>query len=189
MQAIFGEVRQKAFKMISLACNRRSPGTHWRLQYHLEEKKYGNITQGSLCKRFFLIEQSGQGPFCLCREPIWAQKRFRFILASPGACYHMIRKIMAKFCFILTVNGSWSPWSSWQACSATCGDGIQMRTRVCKSPEPTNGGYSCEGENVDVKPCTVRRCREYSGCYFNGFVVIDQAWLVWRRSSYIWTIG
>lgn len=82
---------------------------------------------------------------------------------------------MTKFCFILTVNGSWSPWSSWQACSATCGDGIQMRTRVCKSPEPTNGGYSCEGENVDVKPCTVRRCREYSGCYFNGFVVIDQA--------------
>lgn len=136
----------------------------------------------SLCKRFFLIEQSGQGPFCLCREPIWAQKRFRFILASPGACYHMIREIMTKFCFILTVNGSWSPWSSWQACSATCGDGIQMRTRVCKSPEPTNGGYSCEGENVDVKPCTVRRCREYSGCYFNGFVVIDQAWLVWRRS-------
>lgn len=50
-----------------------------------------------------------------------------------------------------------------------------MRTRVCKSPEPTNGGYSCEGEKVDVKPCTVRRCREYSGCYFNGFVVIDQA--------------
>ena len=25
--------------------------------------------------------------------------------------------------------------------------------------------------------------------FFNGFVVIDQAWLVWRRSSYIWTIG
>ena len=40
---------------------------------------------------------------------------------------------------------------------------------MCKSPEPTNGGYSCEGENVDVKPCTVRRCREYSGCFLMTF--------------------
>ena len=35
-----------------------------------------------------------------------------------------------------------------------------MRTRVCKNPEPSNGGYSCEGDDVEVKPCTVRRCRK-----------------------------
>lgn len=119
-----------------------------------------------ITQKIFLDGTKRSRSICLFGEPIWAQKRFRFILASPVACYHMIRQIMTKFCFILTVNGSWSPWSSWQACSATCGDGIQMRTRVCKSPEPTNGGYSCEGENVDVKPCTVRRCRKYSGCFF-----------------------
>ena len=32
MQAIFGEVRQKAFKMISLACNRRSRYTGFIMQ-------------------------------------------------------------------------------------------------------------------------------------------------------------
>ncbi|XP_074627228.1 uncharacterized protein LOC141885237 isoform X4 [Acropora palmata] len=56
------------------------------------------------------------------------------------------------------VNGSWSAWSSWQACSATCGDGLQVRSRVCENPRPTNGGYSCEGDATEVKPCTVRRC-------------------------------
>ena len=62
--------------------------------------------------------------------------------------------------FFNAVNGSWSAWSAWQACSATCGDGLQLRTRVCKNPEPSNGGYSCEGDEVEVKPCTVRRCRK-----------------------------
>ncbi|XP_068700145.1 uncharacterized protein [Montipora foliosa] len=56
------------------------------------------------------------------------------------------------------VNGSWSAWSSWQACSATCGDGLQLRSRVCEHPAPKNSGYSCEGDSVEVKPCTVRRC-------------------------------
>lgn len=61
---------------------------------------------------------------------------------------------------LFPVNGSWSAWSSWQACSATCGDGLQMRTRVCDHPAPGNGGYSCEGDLAEVKPCTVRRCRK-----------------------------
>ncbi|XP_031556840.1 uncharacterized protein LOC116293538 isoform X2 [Actinia tenebrosa] len=56
------------------------------------------------------------------------------------------------------VNGSWSAWGAWQACSATCGDGIQIRSRICNHPKPSNGGFSCEGDSVEQKSCKVRRC-------------------------------
>lgn len=47
------------------------------------------------------------------------------------------------------VDGRWSCWSSWSACSA----GTQQRRRECNNPPPENGGASCPGKNVQTQSC------------------------------------
>ncbi|MBI3888402.1 thrombospondin type-1 domain-containing protein [Candidatus Nomurabacteria bacterium] len=38
-----------------------------------------------------------------------------------------------------TVNGGWTAWSAWGACSQSCGGGTQTATRTCTNPTPANG--------------------------------------------------
>ncbi|CAH1793554.1 unnamed protein product, partial [Owenia fusiformis] len=36
----------------------------------------------------------------------------------------------------------------WGACSTTCGDGDQTRTRACDNPAPANGGSECSPSDL-----------------------------------------
>ncbi|XP_020600985.1 A disintegrin and metalloproteinase with thrombospondin motifs 3-like [Orbicella faveolata] len=45
------------------------------------------------------------------------------------------------------INGGWSKWGSYTACSRTCGGGIQWRTRTCTNPRPQSGGENCRGKS------------------------------------------
>ncbi|XP_006919311.1 complement component C8 alpha chain [Pteropus alecto] len=49
----------------------------------------------------------------------------------------------------MKVDGHWSCWSSWSACST----GTQERRRECNNPPPENGGASCPGKNVQTQSC------------------------------------
>ena len=57
------------------------------------------------------------------------------------------------------MNGNYTPWTSWTACSASCGssDANQTRERACTNPAPLNGGSNCEmqslGPAVENQPC------------------------------------
>ncbi|KAL4230559.1 Thrombospondin type 1 repeat-containing protein [Mactra antiquata] len=61
------------------------------------------------------------------------------------------------------VDGSWSPWSAWTNCDATCGLGGQARARTCTEPRPMNGGEVCLGI-----PMERRVCDSGQPCMING---------------------
>lgn len=62
------------------------------------------------------------------------------------------------------VNGNWGPWSPWDACTVTCGGGLQKRSRLCNNPAPQYGGKNCVGEAKGTQVCNKQDCPigEYS---------------------------
>ncbi|XP_073439014.1 hemicentin-1 [Dendrobates tinctorius] len=56
------------------------------------------------------------------------------------------------------VNGIWSSWQAWGACSKTCGKGTHRRERVCNNPPPSFDGSLCEGQDVQTQICSDRHC-------------------------------
>ena len=56
------------------------------------------------------------------------------------------------------LNGGWSEWTQWSACSKTCGDGHRVRKRFCNNPEPKHNGSSCDGENLEFEKCRIQPC-------------------------------
>ena len=61
--------------------------------------------------------------------------------------------------FVYTaVNGAWSSWGEWSACSISCGGGEQARERECGSPAPSKGGDECKGEGRETELCNTDKC-------------------------------
>lgn len=56
------------------------------------------------------------------------------------------------------VDGKWSSWVSWGACSVSCGGGTRQRTRLCASPAPQYAGRQCEGNDVHIDFCNSEPC-------------------------------
>ncbi|XP_061680955.1 hemicentin-1 isoform X2 [Syngnathoides biaculeatus] len=56
------------------------------------------------------------------------------------------------------VDGKWSSWVSWGACSVSCGGGTRQRTRLCASPAPQYAGRQCEGNDVHIDFCNSDPC-------------------------------
>ena len=58
----------------------------------------------------------------------------------------------------MIVDGGWSDWTAYDDCSVTCGDGSQTRSRECDSPEPSNGGSTCDGDSSETTACEEDAC-------------------------------
>ena len=66
-----------------------------------------------------------------------------------------------KECFLKTcppVDGGWTSWTRWTACSTTCDWGGQRRTRTCTHPPASHGGRECTGPRFQNNKCMLRRC-------------------------------
>ncbi|XP_069114974.1 uncharacterized protein [Argopecten irradians] len=65
---------------------------------------------------------------------------------------------LTKLC---PVDGNWASWGDWTACSVSCLEpcsntkGVQTRSRACANPKPQNGGNHCQGNDQDIKDCSV----------------------------------
>uniref|UniRef100_A0A480IDY9 Hemicentin-1 n=1 Tax=Sus scrofa TaxID=9823 RepID=A0A480IDY9_PIG len=56
------------------------------------------------------------------------------------------------------IDGKWTTWSSWSACTVSCGGGARQRTRDCSDPAPQYGGNKCEGSDVQSDFCNSDSC-------------------------------
>ncbi|XP_010131672.1 PREDICTED: LOW QUALITY PROTEIN: hemicentin-1-like, partial [Buceros rhinoceros silvestris] len=56
------------------------------------------------------------------------------------------------------VDGKWAVWSSWSACTVSCGGGSRQRTRHCSDPAPQFGGHKCEGNDIQIDFCNSDPC-------------------------------
>ncbi|KAK2563275.1 Mucin-like protein [Acropora cervicornis] len=57
------------------------------------------------------------------------------------------------------VNGGFTEWGSYSACSVTCGKGKMTRTRSCTNPAPLYGGKGCDGPDSETAECDMEPCR------------------------------
>lgn len=70
------------------------------------------------------------------------------------------------------INGNWSAWSSWGACSKSCGDGgVRWSSRTCSAPVPQYGGQACIGFTNQSEPCGDTHCP------------VDGSWSDWSAWS------
>ena len=60
-------------------------------------------------------------------------------------------------CQFVIVHCVWEAWDSWATCSASCGKGVQVRTRKVQSYEE-NDGFPCSGPSSEQKNCNIINC-------------------------------
>ena len=56
---------------------------------------------------------------------------------------------------------AWSAWLEWTECTASCGGGIQSRSRTCING--LQGEEGCQGPDVELRVCNVDLCQTSAG--------------------------
>nr|XP_051676343.1 hemicentin-1 isoform X2 [Oryctolagus cuniculus] len=71
---------------------------------------------------------------------------------------NLMGSVLVRVPVVVQVHGGFSQWSVWRSCSATCGRGIQKRSRLCNNPLPANGGKPCQGSDSETRNCQNKQC-------------------------------
>nr|XP_031321794.1 thrombospondin type-1 domain-containing protein 1 isoform X1 [Camelus dromedarius] len=63
-------------------------------------------------------------------------------------------------CMLIQRNiETWGLWQPWSQCSATCGDGVRERRRLCLTSFPSRPG--CPGMSSETSPCSLEECAAF----------------------------
>ena len=110
---------------------------------------------GSCSKQCGLGEEIRERP-CAVKEQHGGRPCAPQLLATTRLC-------KLKEC---PVDGKYSDWKAYSACSSTCGPGKKERTRECNNPAPAHGGRACEGPAKETTDCNEKPCpRPVDGKY------------------------
>ena len=58
----------------------------------------------------------------------------------------------------LHFDGTWSQWGVWSQCSVTCGDGFEIRSRVCLDEIHIKNHGKCLGSSTEQRECVTSSC-------------------------------
>lgn len=65
-----------------------------------------------------------------------------------------------KGCMLIQRNiETWGLWQPWSQCSATCGDGVRERRRLCLTSFPSRPG--CPGMSWEASLCSLEECAAF----------------------------
>ncbi|XP_070265228.1 thrombospondin type-1 domain-containing protein 1 isoform X1 [Myotis yumanensis] len=65
-----------------------------------------------------------------------------------------------KECMLIQRNiETWGLWQPWSQCSATCGDGVRERRRLCLTSFPSRPG--CPGMSSETSRCSLEECAAF----------------------------
>ena len=65
--------------------------------------------------------------------------------------------LLVDYSFLLAIDAEWRPWGQWSQCTATCGNGTQVRARACGEAK-YGGDEVCHGDSSEVQECSVADC-------------------------------
>ena len=68
--------------------------------------------------------------------------------------------LLCIHCITLPVDGGYGRWSGFTVCSKSCGEGFQIRERMCNNPKPQGGGKDCSviGSDTITRSCNSNPC-------------------------------
>lgn len=91
-------------------------------------------------------------------EDMWEEWSYWSVCPTCGfASQERTRKCMGPWCrghfhderlCDIQPCSTWGGWTTWGSCSATCGNGKRVRTRVCLN------GFDCVGDSEEYQHCT-----------------------------------
>ncbi|XP_028397063.1 A disintegrin and metalloproteinase with thrombospondin motifs 3-like isoform X2 [Dendronephthya gigantea] len=81
-----------------------------------------------------------------------------------GRCVRRTEKIIKP----KAIDGNWTDWQNWEACSQECGLGVRIRRRTCDSPAPRHGGKDCVGSSMEEDVCKIKDCEHTIPLYKNN---------------------
>lgn len=129
-----------------------------------------NNCQGQPCGQHGVCID-GQGDVtCVCQEP-WFGDRCQEVpdLCDDHKCHNRStcqanpemktyeclcpKGYKGTLCEERAIDGNWSEWEIWTACSATCGPSQRSRVRHCDNPRPDPEGENCPGNGTEIQIC------------------------------------
>ncbi|XP_069066851.1 SCO-spondin-like [Pleurodeles waltl] len=148
------EDRGKAYKT---SCANQCPRACTDLWEHVECLQ-GECRTGCRCPEGWLLQDKKCVPIADCRCGLPTGNATKEYLPGEMATVDCNLCTCENGTFICTdlECPSYSPWSQWSTCSASCGGGHKQRNRTCE--ERTTNGAPCGSEVMETQECNKQPC-------------------------------